>query len=254
MQRLKTEFTRLVNRLVIGLLFMPLVPWSISTLLSRYLGAAAPPSPIESYLAFYGDLGSPVNLLWIASPYLLYLLQRRHYQRSTETMLQDAICKGEDAAVRELIDDGADVQLTNVRGQTPLHLAALTDNVEVVRMLVSGGANVDGAEPAEQMRPLHNCAINGCLQVCECLLQHGADMNVANRQGDTPLHLAARHGRADIVRLLLDFHADHSIENAAGQTAAQLAGKKGHAHIVELIERHVSHEWQYPRMVTRKAS
>lgn len=256
MKRLTTEFIYLINRLLFGIFIVPGILWAASSLLDRYSGTGDLLPVTDYYLQFYGNLDNPVNWFWVAAPYLVFLLSRprgKTCKNKQQATLQRAVSKGQDETVKTLIEDGADLHTTNVRGQTPLHLASMTDNIDVVRTLLDGGAAIDVMEPAENIRPLHNCAINGCNQVCEFLLRHGADMDARTRQGDTALHLAAKHNNADLVSLLLGFHADYTLQNEDGLTAEQIASDRGYSRIVEIIQQHAVSEWQYPRMVNSKA-
>ena len=252
MKRLTTEISYLINRILVGCLFVPGILWSFNELLARYLTGKQTVSFMDYYQQFYSRPESPITWLWILSPYLIFLLTRprtRVKPEQAQSSLDNAAGKGHEETVRVLIDEGANVQTINVRGQAPLHLAAMTDNVEVVRMLIDGGADIDVAEPGNKLRPLHNAAKNGCPHVCEFLLKHGADMDVQTARGDTALHLAAANGHADIVSLLLTFHANHTTSNNAGFTAEQIAAARGHDSIVNMIQQHSRNEWQYPRMV-----
>jgi len=249
MKRLATELSHLLKRAIFGFVFVPGILWGINELLARYYTGSSTLSLADYYTQFYSRLDSPLTWLWIASPYLLFLLTRpraRSKVEKAQSSLRDAASKGHDEAVKSLIDEGTDVHAINVRGQTPLHLAAMTDNVAIVHMLVDGGADIDVADPGNNIRPLHNAATNGCTNVCEFLLKHGADMDAQTAKGDTPLHLAAANRHFDVVSLLLSFHANHSIKNNTGVTAEQIATAKNYTAIVDLIQQHSNNEWPYP--------
>jgi hypothetical protein len=253
MKRLATEMTYLLNRFIFGCLFVPGILWSLKVLAGRYLTGSETGSLTDYYQQFYSHPENPITWLWILSPYLFFLLTRPRRHEPTEkeqVSLHNTTSKGPGRTVNSLIDKKDKAHAMKVRGQSPLHLAAMTDNVDVVRMLVDGGADVDVDEPGNHIRPLHNAATNGCSHVCEFLLKHGANMDAQTAQGNTALHLAAANGHADIVSLLLSFHANHAISNGAGFTAEQLATAKGHHSIVQMIQQHSSYEWPYPRMAS----
>lgn len=257
MKRLATEISYLLNRVIFGLLFVPGILWGIKELLARYGTGSNTLAVTDYYLQFYSQLDSPVTWLWVLSPYLIFLLfrpRRRPWAEKTPSSAHHAADNGLRETVKTPVAEGTDVHAINVRGQTPLHLAAMTDNVDVVRMLVDGGANIDVSDHGSNIRPLHNAAKNGCTNVCEFLLKHGADMDAQTAEGDTALLLASANKHIDVVSLLLSFHADHGIRNNAGITAEQIATARGHAAIVDLIQQHSNSEWQYPRMVNRRAS
>lgn|GEM_PF-926252 len=69
----------------------------------------------------------------------------------------------------------------------------------------------------------------------DLLLDHGADVNTAGRNGKTALHYAAAAGHAKVVRLLLDRGADPSLRDGDGHTALDLARDRGKVACGELL-------------------
>lgn len=63
--------------------------------------------------------------------------------------------------------------------------------------------------------------------VAELLLDHGADINARNRDGDSALHLAGSSGRADSADLLINYGIEINAINMVGETALRVAS--GHA-------------------------
>lgn len=66
-------------------------------------------------------------------------------------------------------------------------------------------------------------------------IQHGADMNQRNDQGNTPLHTAAYKGYANVMKLLLISGAMVDAENANGDAPLHLAVKQQHIDCVVLL-------------------
>lgn len=255
MKRVVTEIVYLLNRMIFGILFVPGILWSVSELFTRYLTGGVNASLADYYQQFYEHLDNPVNWLWLMSPYLIFLLVRPRASAKPKKSRSDSDKTAgtrDSNIVKSPVDKSASMHAENVRRETPLQLAAMTDNLDVVRMLVDGGANIDIASPVNGIRPLHNSAVNGSTSVCEYLLKHGADMDARTDQGDTALHLAAANKHRDIVALLLSYHADHSLRNNAGFTAEQLAAARDDNAIVELIRHHASSEWPYPRLLNSR--
>lgn len=60
-----------------------------------------------------------------------------------ETALHEAASRGDVAAVRQLLDAGADPNAVGERGCTPLHRALERQRLQVARMLIAAGASLD---------------------------------------------------------------------------------------------------------------
>ena len=89
-----------------------------------------------------------------------------------------------------LLDNGAQVSVTNEWQETPLHFAAgVNGSQEVLRNMLNRGANVN-ARDAVEMTPLHWAVTYGIDDNIEILLNRGADMNAKDADGYTPLDFA----------------------------------------------------------------
>lgn len=127
----------------------------------------------------------------------------------TETMCSDAHSPLHSAAWRSpamlkyLINKGANVNIANEFGQTPLFNAIQSDSIRAVKVLCEAGTIVDFADKYGYTA-LHNCAIIGSLEQAKLLLEYKADVNLKDKQGKTALHYAAINGNADMAKLLID--------------------------------------------------
>jgi uncharacterized protein len=109
-------------------------------------------------------------------------------------------------------------------GRTPLHYAALEDDVERVVALLAEGADADAAD-RQGFTPLHLACQQGAAAAARALLDVGASVDSVNAFGKTPLLVAVfnSRGRGDLIELLRERGADPLIANHAGQTPAGLA-------------------------------
>jgi len=117
-------------------------------------------------------------------------------------------------------------------GDTALHIAGAAYEAEIVRKLITEGANVH-ARNRHGDEALHAAAVglpgsrawNPLAQAATivCLIEAGADPNAANKSGVTPLHRAVRTRCATAVRTLLECGADPARRNKNGSTPILLA-------------------------------
>ena len=129
-----------------------------------------------------------------------------------------------------------DLNLKDVVGRTPLHIAAEKGNMDVAMFLIENGANVNVADVNGNTPLVFIINKTGNLKVIQRLLEKGATVNVQNRTGETALMYAAWHGHSAIVQLLLENRADVTLKNLQGRTALTLAESKGHQEIVEMLK------------------
>ena len=118
---------------------------------------------------------------------------------------------------------------------TPLGYAAGFGQVEVVRVLLEGGANVE-FHNAFGHSALQNAAFHGHLDVCRLLLDWGAKVDYVDKVKDTPLHDAACKGHLSVVKLLVERGADIRAKNEKGQTASDVARSEGKEDVAEWLD------------------
>ena len=104
--------------------------------------------------------------------------------------------------------------LVTIVGRTPLHrvsqggqLVMVESSLEIARLLVNSGANVNVTDN-EGSTPLHAAARSGYRDIAELLLESGASLDVRNKIQQTPLHVACGNGRLDVSRFLIDRGSD----------------------------------------------
>jgi ankyrin repeat protein len=71
--------------------------------------------------------------------------------------------------------------------------------------------------------PLHWAAWYGHVEIARLLLQNGAEVNAKERNGWTPLHWAAYRGHFDILHLLVENGADLEAKDIHGFRALHAA-------------------------------
>ena len=158
---------------------------------------------------------------------------------STEKSLLNAARNGRSEEVSTLISRGALVnQIVDVRGNTALLLAVLSTRIDVVRVLLRSGAEVNKANK-EGVTPLIAAAGNGNVEIVSMLFEYGANVRIVNLKRESALHPAvrgvARHGHTDVVRILLARGAEVDQQDVYQQTPLIVAAAYGNAEVVSIL-------------------
>lgn len=111
-----------------------------------------------------------------------------------QTALHQAASQGVPKIVELLLANKADVNSISSEGFTPLHAAACNGKNDtrktVVEILLKSGANVNAKIPRSGETPLHKAIFRGDVEVVKLLLDHGADVNATSKFGVTSLYFA----------------------------------------------------------------
>jgi len=154
---------------------------------------------------------------------------------ASDQLLVQAARRNDLAAVRALLKQRANVNAAEGDGATALHWAAYHGNVEMLSLLIGGGAKADAANDLA-ITPLAIAADNAHAPIVERLLELGANPNAASETGVTPLMRAARTGNAAAVRALLSRNANvNAAETERKQTALMWAVSQRHPQVVKLL-------------------
>ena len=155
------------------------------------------------------------------------------------SQLQDACSHGNVELVRKILQDlQFDSMTSDSEGNTPLHLAAQSGHLGVVKEIAiwdnsrsSAGRNNMG------QTPLHLASMHGHPEVVRTLAsQYPTNLLYQNNQGDTPLHLAALLGHEEVVEILCtEFHCSPCLSSSYGRTPLHHACSRGHLSIVRKL-------------------
>lgn len=136
--------------------------------------------------------------------------------------------------VKLLIDQGADVDIKDLTGDTALIVVAGNGYIEIVRLLIDKGADVN-LQNENGSTALMLASANGHREIVKLLIEYGADLNIKDKEGITALIFTAMQGHLEIVRLLIDGGADVNIK-VGDWTASKLAASRGHTEIAKLLK------------------
>lgn len=190
----------------------------------------------EAYHAARGSTGVPLRLkilcalVLVAAGMLVY--HRGKYTKSKRVdNIWESAKAGDYEKVKRVLDARPEfVDLTDGKGNTLMHYAAMSGNVDICRAIIELRGRYSRLNAVRRL-PIHYAAEYGSVGVAEILLNLNTVVNLPDSDGLQPIHLAARNGHADIIDLFrekapksLNVNAVASFKMTALHFAAQ-AGK-----------------------------
>jgi ankyrin repeat protein len=182
----------------------------------------------------------------------------------TDAVTITAAHYGTSASLRALLDAGADAQPSERGRHAPMQYAAMTGDIEGVRLLLAHGAEASAEAVSESVtfghpdvvqalveaganvrltessgiNLLHWATITNRASVIPVLVKAGVPLNATDEFGYTPLMYAASvdEGDTGTLKALLVAGADRSIRNDEGRTALEQARRYKHSELVEALK------------------
>ncbi len=129
---------------------------------------------------------------------------------------------------------GLNANVGGLKGRPVLLAYVWRDDKERLEKLLAHGGDVT-LQDADGDTALHGAAQSGNVEIMNLLLDKGANPNAKNKLGGTPLMWAASFGNEDAARLLLKRGADPSLKDNDGITAIQWAAQNNRTSMVSLL-------------------
>ncbi|XP_019763189.1 ankyrin repeat and KH domain-containing protein 1 isoform X1 [Dendroctonus ponderosae] len=165
-------------------------------------------------------------------------------ETNRNTALTLACFQGRHEVVALLLDRKANVEHRAKTGLTPLMEAASGGYVEVGRVLLDKGADVNASPvPSSRDTALTIAADKGHVKFVELLLDRGAQVEVKNKKGNSPLWLAANGGHLPVIEMLYAHNADIDSQDNRKVSCLMAAFRKGHVRVAKWMVQHVT---QFP--------
>jgi ankyrin repeat protein len=226
---------------------------------------------IESILQALGAWGYPVKLRVANSPSPLYIASEKGSVNEVKRLLEDkcpevdvrydgmtplliAADKGWGPIVDLLLKAGAqkNIRIENKepKPDTPLHLAVENGHVDVAKLLIDAGADLEanspqaliGDDPCKPQKfrgnpctPLVLAVAYGHREVARLLIKAGAKTDFVKKGLEPNLHWTARTGHVEAVKLLIEIGADIEQVDSSGQTPLFTAVTNGQTEVVKLF-------------------
>ena len=163
-----------------------------------------------------------------------YLIEKRNVDKDIkakvgETPLHFACCENRLEIVKYLISKGANIEAKKQYGETPLYWACFNGHLPIAEYLLSKGANIDTGD-------LASACLFGHLSIVKYLISKGAKIEIKDEDVlNTPLHYVSMNHQTDVVKYLLSKGANKYAKNKDGKTPYDYASLD---EIRSLLKRH----------------
>lgn len=133
-------------------------------------------------------------------------LRRRGNPEGGESFVLTFIClhfraltSGQMETAKVLLSHGADVNAKDDQGRTPLLLAVMNEQIEVIPILLHLGAS-PAMQDINLKNSLHHAAENGNMEAAKLLIEVAKrSLHDVDENNSSPLHYAARYGNANVI-------------------------------------------------------
>lgn len=181
--------------------------------------------------------------------------------------LINAVSSNDFEKTNSLLERGADVNVINANGVSPLSVACFRENIEIGQLLINYGANVNeetnncslmqigcwnnnfkvvemlinnkaiinSSDNNLYATPLYNACFKKNFDIAEFLIKNGADIYLKNNGGDSLLHIACLNQEFEIVKFLVNQKIDVNLTNDNGVMPLHIACGAGNVQIVDFL-------------------
>lgn len=151
-------------------------------------------------------------------------------------ILHIAVIKGNGNVVEKLLQLGADKEIRNEDGSTPLLTAVKFKKLQCAKLLIDNGANVN-ANNNNQQTSIHLAVRNKDTEMLKLLKStNRCDINIKDKLGDSAVTDSIIFGDSETMRVILDWpDVDLRFFNRDGFSPIHLAARKGELQVLRLI-------------------
>jgi ankyrin repeat protein len=158
------------------------------------------------------------------------------YNKIGVNFLQESAMAGDVDSIKELIIEGYDVNSKGEGGWTALLSSVAQGYFKITEILLNAGANPD-IPNFFGITPLMYGSKYGNIEVCKILIDYGASLDLQDKYGSTALMQGIGSGSIEIVDMLIQAGADLSIKDKNKDTALDLAYKMGKGQIAKKLRK-----------------
>ncbi|CAB0044933.1 unnamed protein product [Trichogramma brassicae] len=192
-----------------------------------------------------------INIFYITNNNLCQWVYANVFDKFGRTPLHLALARGHKNVVETLLRYGADLNLANAQGLTPIRYMCNSNYHDfLANVLLEISTNKYATTPIDTLdkygnTALHVALIHNQMKVAEMLIRNGANPNLANEEGLTPLHAICQRKQDDNLINLFYMTNNNlcqrvyaNVFDKFGRTPLHLALARGHKNVVETLLRY----------------
>ena len=127
------------------------------------------------------------------------------------------------------------VDTVDREGTTLLQWASANGRLDIVRLVISKGANPNLRDTYGNTA-LHNACYNGHLHIVQYLASNGSDLEARDNNGVRPLHAACEEGHLEVAKELIDRQSvDINAVSYDGKTPTRICTMRGHHSVMQYL-------------------
>lgn len=143
-------------------------------------------------------------------------------RKHSNSLLVIACNKNYLEAIEFLISLGANVNVKDNKGITPLHGACSLNNTKLAKLLLERGADLE-AKDNNGMTPFYYALASKHVEIAQLLLDAGANLDIKDNKGYYPLQISSILDDLDTFLLLLENGGNPKLKSECGNNALHLA-------------------------------
>jgi len=124
------------------------------------------------------------------------------YDENKHTALMLAAYNGHHHIIKLLIEKGANISLVDGVNRTALMFASTGPFTQAVEVLIKAGADVNSIDNEEKWTPVMMAAAEGQLDVVKVLVSNGADLKMVDIDGESSLDFAQSNGHTEVANYI----------------------------------------------------
>jgi len=150
------------------------------------------------------------------------------------TLLSNAIALNNELKFDEYMAKNIGVEIPDTAGNTPIIIAAINGNTNIVKKLLAKGVNVNARNLNDETALMLSSAF-GYVEIAKMLGEAGGDPFRRDSTGNTALSLASIFGQEESVKVLINMRCEINLADKFGNTALHHALKCGKENIAVLL-------------------